>query len=1216
MKKELQKKESQEKELVDMVKDKELTVLSHIIYNIYIVGTALKNTDFAANSLSDYNTFVKRDIKELFKNIIVDWGFDIESAYNMFKNNSSKNKFAVTKGKLRIKVAYIPKDLKKPVLIRGRNEANILTPTQALNNKIFYATDLIVDKIVTIINEVTKESITVTIPNQLITKFPIMIGSELCILSNMSNATKIRAGESNVLNGNYIAKGQYNILLKIENKKFNKGEFVSFKEKGKVQYRGSLIGKPAGRYENTFFNMIVLRSTGAITIKVTGNKVRDIIIPYYIMFWIYGVTSDKEIAQIIIGKTDLSDLNDIDKNILDKLNTARTVTYAGWGKFKNGPDILTLIGKKLLSSIKSVIENYGKTLFDIVDKTFMPQMNKTKINPELVKKKKVLVFGQYINKIIRTKYSGSKKTDKHHARNIIFSGSVGALNSILLNKINSFNVEKDVNSFKDMVQNNKFEDIDAERINTYFKGNGKPDQFTKVLEDIIFKGDTDNNTINKSRYLAMRSELKNFTGTVIRNGTTSTKNKVSASAAGTKDNNRQRWVRSIGFVCMFSSAGTGEKVGIVKDTTVLSQFCQEVPIDGITLALEVNKTKGKKDIYVFDNIIRPGTTPVYVNGNIIGHTDMSMAVFCKKYINMRRDRQIPVHMSIIYNIEDNSINFESVAARIFKPVVILYNQVDVDRLIKLKRYNKNDYIRVGRYRIKKIKSEYTYKDMFDFGVLELISPAEEDNCVLAQSLEILTQEESTISEFVTNWTHIEIASNFTALNSAAPEFTNYQIAFRGTFGSIYAKQAIGQASQNLSNLFMPNLFNSNHLEYSNLTTIKSIASPSDTRGLWNIVVPSDGSNAEDGIEASAYSRDHGSLHCTMTKTIKIILDKNFKLGLFDRTTINRPREVNNIHKIGSDGLIKIGSFVKKGDIVASIAEEKSDNSLVDVSIRYDDKSEGRVDDIRRTIENSTEIITLLIILDQKGGTGDKLAFANGNKGVICSFLPYNEIPYDGTLPFADIVVGQFTITTRMVLGQGIGGIVSKGASINGKQYDASIFASIHMDDIRRLNKSVGYRHSGLTSFINPVLGLPYERASAMSLNAVNRLPKIAKEEAHSSGNHGKNNIVDGQALKTSFQKTYKFDEMASHILSAQGAEGLKMEITKHNSAGANVFICLNCHSLGYVNERKNVYGCSGCNIPNIGKFYGSKTTITLLNMLRAGGIKIDLIGEKYIDTIY
>ena len=34
MKKELQKKESQEKELVDMVKDKELTVLSHIIYNI------------------------------------------------------------------------------------------------------------------------------------------------------------------------------------------------------------------------------------------------------------------------------------------------------------------------------------------------------------------------------------------------------------------------------------------------------------------------------------------------------------------------------------------------------------------------------------------------------------------------------------------------------------------------------------------------------------------------------------------------------------------------------------------------------------------------------------------------------------------------------------------------------------------------------------------------------------------------------------------------------------------------------------------------------------------------------------------------------------------------------------------------------------------------------------------------------------------------------
>jgi DNA-directed RNA polymerase subunit beta len=155
---------------------------------------------------------------------------------------------------------------------------------------------------------------------------------------------------------------------------------------------------------------------------------------------------------------------------------------------------------------------------------------------------------------------------------------------------------------------------------------------------------------------------------------------------------------------------------------------------------------------------------------------------------------------------------------------------------------------------------------------------------------------------------------------------------------------------------------------------------------------------------------------------------------------------NELRNLNDLGIIKIGSYVKKDDILVSklsisdfteFSSDKLFNLLLtpddldyyDESLRVSENEEGRVLDIRvfsKEIlnedldiddENESVIIRIYIGYVSKIQLGDKVSGRHGNKGIISKILSNSDMPYliDGT-PI-DIIFNPLGIPSRMNVGQ-------------------------------------------------------------------------------------------------------------------------------------------------------------------------------------------------------
>jgi DNA-directed RNA polymerase subunit beta len=142
----------------------------------------------------------------------------------------------------------------------------------------------------------------------------------------------------------------------------------------------------------------------------------------------------------------------------------------------------------------------------------------------------------------------------------------------------------------------------------------------------------------------------------------------------------------------------------------------------------------------------------------------------------------------------------------------------------------------------------------------------------------------------------------------------------------------------------------------------------------------------------------------------------------------------------NDGIVKVGTFVKPGDILVgkvisnNTSEQLPESKLLraifgakakgvkDNSYRMPDGEYGRVIETvtfnRRTkLTYKFEKIYVFIAQIRKIQVGDKIAGRHGNKGIISRILPRQDMPFlpDGT-PI-DIILNPLGVPSRMNVGQ-------------------------------------------------------------------------------------------------------------------------------------------------------------------------------------------------------
>ena len=151
----------------------------------------------------------------------------------------------------------------------------------------------------------------------------------------------------------------------------------------------------------------------------------------------------------------------------------------------------------------------------------------------------------------------------------------------------------------------------------------------------------------------------------------------------------------------------------------------------------------------------------------------------------------------------------------------------------------------------------------------------------------------------------------------------------------------------------------------------------------------------------------------------------------------------NLSNLDAEGIIRIGSKVRSGDILVGKVTPKSEsettpefkllNSIFgekakevrDSSLRVPHGVEGVVIDVQRMRRTEgdelnpgvDEIVKVLIANKRKLREGDKMAGRHGNKGVVSRILPEEDMPYleDGT-PL-DVCLNPLGVPSRMNIGQ-------------------------------------------------------------------------------------------------------------------------------------------------------------------------------------------------------
>ncbi len=272
--------------------------------------------------------------------------------------------------------------------------------------------------------------------------------------------------------------------------------------------------------------------------------------------------------------------------------------------------------------------------------------------------------------------------------------------------------------------------------------------------------------------------------------------------------------------------------------------------------------------------------------------------------------------------------------------------------------------------------------------------------------------------------------------------------------------------------------------------------------------------------------------------------------------------------LDADGIVKIGTEVKEGDILVGkvtpkgVQELTSEEKLLhaifgektrevrDTSLRVEHGAGGVVHDVKvYTKENSDElqpgvskVIRVYIIQKRKIQIGDKMSGRHGNKGVISLVLPEEDMPYLPDGRPVDIMLNPLGVPSRMNIGQILELHLGMAGKKLGVHYATPVFDSASWEDIQEEMKEAGMEPDGKTVLYNGRTGEPFDQRISVGVMYMVKLHHMVDDKLHARAT-GPYSLVTQQPLGGKAQfGGQRFGEMEVWALYAYGAAHVLQEI--------------------------------------------------------------------------
>ena len=385
-------------------------------------------------------------------------------------------------------------------------------------------------------------------------------------------------------------------------------------------------------------------------------------------------------------------------------------------------------------------------------------------------------------------------------------------------------------------------------------------------------------------------------------------------------------------------------------------------------------------------------------------------------------------------------------------------------------------------------------------------------------------------------------------------------------------------------------------------------------------IPWEGSNFEDAIIISQKVVEDDRFSSIHIEDFSIDV-RDTKLGpeIVTRDIPNVGEE--KLKDLDEDGIIRIGAEVRSGDILVGKITPKGESDLTaeerllrsifgdkardvkDTSLYLQHGEQGKVVDIKifsrdqgdKLSSGVMKRIQVSVAQLRKVSIGDKLAGRHGNKGVISTILPVEDMPYleDGTP--VDIILNPLGVASRMNIGQILETHLGWAGRKLGYKVACQSLNGVREDQIKEELKKAGLPEDGKVQLFNGKNGKKFSNKSTVGVTYMMKLNHLVEDKIHMRS-IGPYSLITQQPLGGKAQfGGQRFGEMEVWALEGYGAAHTLQEVLTIKSDDV----------LGRSKAYESIIKGESIKSPNIPASFH-----VLLNELKALSLDVELVRGK------
>ena len=1056
----------------------------------------------------------------------------------------------------------------RPQIHENNGATKLMFPQEARLRNFTYASAQTIDINLKIIRRTGEklqkvETLYKKLPHIHIGKLPIMLRSQICVLTQYSHLNARILGECSADPGGYfIINGSEKTILPQERARENKVMcFNIVKNNNKWSWIAEMKSVPLRKcISPKQINItIATKNNGyghSIFIQIPRIKQP---IPLFILFRALGIISDKEICKRIIL--------DIEDKRLQRMVYSLKASIIDANKFDTQDKAVDYITENVMFTPINMDKTQGylkkkEFALDVLDNDLFPHCE-TKIQ-------KIYFLGYMTNQILQTSFGWRDPDDRDSYINKRIDLAGALLNNLFRNYFNKLvkdmqkQTVREINHGSWKSQNDFLNIINQTNIYKIIKSTTIENGIKRALAtgDFGIKNTNSNKVgvaqvLSRLTYISSLSHLRRINTPIDKSGKLIPPRKL----------HNTQW----GFICPAESP-EGQSVGVVKNLSYMAHITVTSDInpiyDIITEYIIPLKDMTPEELY--------GKVKVFINGNWVG-----IAKNPKKCYDELKDKKykgiINLYTSIIFNYKTKAIFICNDAGRLTRPVFrVVKNKILFTRKLV------NDILS-NKFKWDDLLINHKYKHT----LLEYIDPDEQNTSLIAVKHCHLTKDN------IQKHTHCEIhpSTIFGILASCIP-FPEHNQSPRNTYQCAMGKQAMGMFASNFNNRMDKTAYVQTYTQrplvdtrIMNIINLNKI--PSGCSVIVAIMTYS-GFNQEDSIIFNKDSVDRGLFSATIYHTEK---DEDKKIQ-GDEEIRCKPDKVKtkgmkfaNYDKLNNSGVIPEDTLIENRDViigkVVPIKEHRNDHTKVikykDQSIIYRTHEDTYID--KNYVNRNGDGYTFAKIRTRTyriPTIGDKFSSRHGQKGTIGLILPRCDMPTtaEGLVP--DIIINPHCIPSRMTIAQLKETVLGKVLLELGLFGDGTSFGEYSVHDICAELGKLGYESHGNDVLYNGMTGEQLETSIFIGPVFYQRLKHMVNDKEHSRAIGPMVVMTRQPAEGRARDGGLRFGEMERDCMISHGASMFTKDRIYNASDSYQVYTCQKCGLIAIYNHEKNIHVCNTC----------------------------------------